>query len=94
MLWNLIWVDDSIPGRRAPGMLSVIPIQVRAQPGLSSSSAVLTLCRCSSPRLQSADVFTWVDYFARLVPHASSAPPPPRLLSEETLCFFSILLDK
>lgn len=27
MLWDLIWADDSILGGRAPGMLSVIPIQ-------------------------------------------------------------------
>lgn len=82
MLWNLIWVDDSILGGRAPGMLSVIPIQERAQAGLSSSSAVLTLCRRFPPHLQSADVFARVYYLA-------PTPPPshPRLLSEATPCF-------
>lgn len=43
MLLDLIGVDDSILGGHAAGMLSAVPIQVGAQTGHSSSSAVLTL---------------------------------------------------
>lgn len=84
MLRNLIWVDDSIFGGNALGMLSTIPIQAGAQTGLSSTSSSSSSRR--SPTRYSPLRIIWpVSYSLFLLLHLLFLHP--RLLFEATLCF-------